>query len=169
MLKLVGTLLIVFAPAASAISIKKEAERKRAPNFELNDQAGQVVRLADYAGKVVLLDFWATWCVPCKASMPWFNEFVKQYDPVGFAVIGVSMDGGGWDTVRPFIEKMGITYPIVLGTKRVAYLYGDVEELPLAFLIDREQRVAAIHSGAASRKEFEKAVRALLQSPRGRR
>jgi peroxiredoxin len=158
-------LLLALAPEAFGIGLRKEADRKRAPDFELKDQAGQTVRLADFAGKVVLLDFWATWCGPCKASMPWFNDFAIQYGPEGFAVIGISMDAGGWPAVKQFIEKMRINYPIVLGNKRVAYLYGDVESLPLAFLIDREQRVAAIHVGAASRKEFDKAIRTLLQVP----
>jgi peroxiredoxin len=149
--------------AASAISLKKEAERKRAPDFELKDAEGKVVRLSDYAGKVVLLDFWATWCGPCKSSIPWMIELSEKYKADGFAVIGVSMDEDGWPAVKPFMEKMKITYPILLGNKRVAYLYGDVEALPLAFFVDRNQRVAAIHPGAASRKEFEKTVQALLE------
>jgi len=155
--------MMFWVGAASAISLKKEAERKRAPDFELKDAEGRVVRLSDYAGKVVLLDFWATWCVPCRDSIPWMIELSEKYKADGFAVIGVSMDEGGWRAVKPFLEKMKITYPILLGSKRVAYLYGDVETLPLAFFVDRNQRVAAIHAGAASRKDYEKSIRTLLE------
>jgi peroxiredoxin len=154
---------MLWVGAASAVTLKKEAVRKRAPDFELKDAEGKAVRLSDYVGKVVLLDFWATWCGPCKSSIPWMIEFSEKYKEDGFVVIGVSMDEDGWPVVKPFMEKMKITYPILLGNKRVAYLYGDVESLPLAFFVDRNQRVAAIHPGAASRKEYEKIVHALLE------
>jgi peroxiredoxin len=146
----------------SAITPKKQAERKRAPDFELKDSRGSVVRLSDYAGRVVLVDFWATWCVPCKTSMPWFNELAEKHRDAGLTVIGISIDQDGWDVVNPFIDMMRVTYPIAIATKRVTYLYGDVESVPLAFFIDRDQRVAAIHSGDAKKKDFEKIVNILL-------
>lgn len=155
---------VVWATPAGAVSLKKEAQRKRAPDFELQDAEGNAVRLSAYKGKVVLLDFWATWCTPCKASMPWMNELSKKYAGEGLVVIGVSMDTEGWPVVKPFVEKMQIAYPILLGTPRVAYLYGDVDSLPLAFFVDRSQRVAGIHLGAASRKDFEKTIRLLLDA-----
>jgi peroxiredoxin len=156
---------VTAAPPALSITLKKEAARKRAPDFELKDHEGRSVRLSDYAGKVVLLDFWATWCGPCKSSMPWFVELSKKYEADGLVVIGVSMDEGGWDVVKPFIETMKITYPVVIGTPRVAYLYGDVDSLPLAFFIDRNQRVAAIHLGPPGKKDFEKTIQRLLEFP----
>lgn len=153
------------ADSAYAIELKKEAQRKRAPAFELPDQNGATVRLADMRGKVVLVDFWATWCGPCRESIPWFNEFAAKYGAEGFAILGISMDQDGWAAVKPFMEKMRVAYPVLLGNKRVKYLYGDVEELPLAFFIDRAGRVAAIHPGAGSRKNYEKTIKSLLAEP----
>jgi peroxiredoxin len=163
---LVFAALLLAAIPAYAINIKKESDRKRAPDFELKTSDGKSVRLSDYEGKVVLLDFWATWCAPCRNSMPWLNELHAKYESEGLTLLGISMDADGWTVVKPFVEKLEIKYPILLGNPRVAYLYGDVEELPLAFFVDRNQRIAAIHLGAASRKEFEKIIKALLERPR---
>lgn len=162
-----ATLSILGVAHLSAITLKKETDRKKAPDFELKDSQGQVVRLSDYAGRVILLDFWATWCVPCKSSMPWFDELSKKYQVAGLTVLGVSIDSEGWDAVKPFLDKIRITYPIVVATQRVTYLYGDVDTVPLAFFIDRNQRVAAIHLGEASRKEFENTIKVLLAAPVG--
>ncbi len=152
----------MFAIGLPAANLIPHGARKKAPQFELASSDGQMVRLADYAGQVVLVDFWATWCGPCKSSIPWMAEMSKQLGSEGLRVVGVSMDEQGWSAVKPFLEKMPIPYPVVLGNKRVAYLYGDIDALPVAFFIDRNQRVAAIHLGAASRKDFEKTVRTLL-------
>jgi cytochrome c biogenesis protein CcmG/thiol:disulfide interchange protein DsbE len=97
--------------------------------------------------------------------MPWFNELADKYREAGLTIIGISIDQDGWDVVNPFIDKMGVTYPIALSTNRVAYLYGEVDSVPLAFFIDRNQRVAAIHSGEAKRKDFEKIINVLLAEP----
>ncbi len=134
-------------------AVKADKDRKAAPNFTLKDVNGDKVQLADYKGKVVLLDFWATWCGPCKIEIPWFMEFEQQYKNKGFAVLGVSMDDDGWSVVKPYLEKLKVNYRIVLGNDKVGELYGGVDSLPTTFLIDREGRIASTHVGLAGGKE----------------
>src|SRR5213593_1979544 len=152
-------------PVKAASSTKSDKERKAAPEFELKDADGKTVRLSDYKGKVVLLDFWATWCGPCKIEIPWFIQFERQYKDHGFAVIGVSMDEEGWTVVKPFVSELAINYRILQGNDSTAQLYGGVDALPTTFLIDREGRIGATHVGLSSKKDFENGIEELLQAP----
>jgi thiol-disulfide isomerase/thioredoxin len=129
----------------------------------LKDADGRTVRLSDYKGKVVLLDFWATWCGPCKIEIPWFMEFERKYKDRAFAVIGVAMDDEGWEVVKPFIADMGINYRIVQGSDMIAQLYGGVQALPTTFLLDRQGKVASVHVGLASKRDFEDGIEKLLE------
>ncbi len=147
--------------------VKDEEKRQTAPDFALKDVDGKTVHLTDYRGKVVLLDFWATWCGPCKMEIPWFMEFERKYKDRGFAVLGVSMDDDGWQAVKPFIQEIGMNYRVMLGNERTGDQYGGIEALPTAFLIDREGRVAAEHIGVSSRKEFEDGIEKLLEAAAG--
>lgn len=162
---LFAAFVLVGITALHADFIKNENKRKRAPEFELPDSAGATVRMSDYKGKVVLLDFWATWCVPCKTEIPWFIEFAEKYKNDGLVVLGVSMDKEGWPVVKPFVESLKVNYPVLLGQKRTQYLYGDFQGLPVTFVVDRDQRVAGIHVGLARKKELEDQIRKLLQLP----
>ncbi|MCC6861387.1 MAG: redoxin domain-containing protein [Bryobacterales bacterium] len=146
-----------------ATSLKPAAERKAAPDFTLKDAYGRPLKLSDYKGKVVLLDFWATWCGPCKIEIPWFMEFERKYKDQGFAVIGVAMDDEGWEVVNPFVSDLGINYRIVQGSDSVAQLFGGIEALPTTFLIDRTGRIAAMHVGLASKGDFEDGIRQLVE------
>ena len=137
--------------------------RKAAPDFTLSDSKGASVRLSDYNGRVVLLDFWATWCHGCNIEIPWYMEFQQKYKDKGLAVIGVAMDDDGWKSVRPFFDEKKINYMIVVGNEGLAKEYG-VNALPVTLLIDRNGKIAESHAGMVDKKSFEKEIRTLLQS-----
>jgi cytochrome c biogenesis protein CcmG/thiol:disulfide interchange protein DsbE len=132
-----------------------------APDFALEDAAGNNLRLSDYRGKVVLLNFWATWCPPCQVEIPWFEEFARTYANQGFEVVGVSVDEDGWKSVKPFMEKLQISYPMVLADEGVAKQYG-ADNVPVTFLISREGRVAAKHLGIVNKSDYETGIVQLL-------
>jgi cytochrome c biogenesis protein CcmG/thiol:disulfide interchange protein DsbE len=160
-------LLAVFSPGSrtvkSAPPVKPVADRKPAPEFTLKDADGKTVHLEEYKGKVVLLDFFATWCGPCKIEIPWFMEMERRNKDKGFSVLGVSMDDEGWEVVKPFLAGLGVNYRVVIGNDATAQIYGGVDALPTTFLIDRNGRIAAIHIGLASKKVFEDGIEQLLQ------
>ncbi|MGH9659690.1 MAG: TlpA disulfide reductase family protein [Bryobacteraceae bacterium] len=136
-------------------------DRALAPDFTLKDVHGADLQLSDFRGRVVLLNFWATWCKPCEAEIPVLVEFHKKFRGRGFAVIGVSMDEDGWQTVTPFLERHGVNYPIAIGDEQVAQRYG-VEKMPITLLIDRAGRIAARHEGVVSRSTHEDQILKLL-------
>ncbi len=148
-------------------AVKPEKDRKAAPDFTLKDANGRVVKLSDYRGKVVLLNFWATWCGPCKIEIPWFMEFEQTYKDRGFAVLGVSMDEDGWETVKPYIADKKVNYRVVLGDDTVGNLYGGIESLPTTFLIDQSGRVASVHIGLVSKKDYSTEIDHMMQKPEG--
>jgi cytochrome c biogenesis protein CcmG/thiol:disulfide interchange protein DsbE len=144
--------------------VKPDKDRKTAPAFTLKDADGKKVSLADYRGKVVLLDFWATWCGPCQLEIPWFVDLQRKNKDRGFTVLGVSMDDDGWDAVSPFLKRLGVNYRVLLGDDVTAQLYGGVDALPTTFLIDRAGRIAAVYVGLSDRRDFEDGVEELLQT-----
>ncbi len=150
------------ATQAQRSSVKPESQRRKAPDFALRDADGKLVRLSDYRGKVVLLNFWATWCGPCRFEIPWFIEFERMHKHRGFAVLGISMDEDGWDVVKPYIRRLGVNYRILMGDDMVAQLYGGVDALPTTFLIDREGRIAGVHVGLVSKSRYERDLAELL-------
>lgn len=152
------------APTVKA-AMKPDSDRKPAPDFTLKDSNGASVKLSDYKGKVVVLDFWATWCGPCKIEIPWFVEFEQTYKDRGFAVLGVSMDEDGWDAVKPYIQERKVNYRVLLGNDQVGELYGGVNSLPTTFLIDRAGKIAKIHVGLETNKDgFKDEIIKLLDS-----
>src|SRR5438067_2023351 len=152
-------------PVKKTAAVKEDNQRKHAPDFALKDANGQVVHLADYKGKVVLLDFWATWCGPCVIEIPWFTEFERKYKDRGFEVVGVSMDDDGWKAITPFVAKKKMNYRVLLGDDKTGDQFGGLEALPTTFVIDRGGRIASVHVGLASKKDFEDAIEKLLEAP----
>jgi len=151
--------------AVKAATLKPEKERKTAPDFRLKDADGRVVHLSDYRGKVVIVDFWATWCGPCRIEIPWFMDLQRRDKDRGFEVLGVAMDDEGWEVVKPFVADLKMNYRVVVGDDATSQLYGGVDALPTTFLIDREGKIAAVHVGLASRRDFEDGIEELLGSP----
>jgi peroxiredoxin len=146
-----------------AANLKVDKYRQAAPDFALKDGDGKTVRLSDYKGKVVLLDFWETSCGPCRTEIPWFTEMERTRKDRGFAVLGVAMDENGWEDVKPFLAEMKVNYRVVIGDDATTTAYGGVEAVPTTLLIDRQGKIAAIHIGLAGREEFEDGVDALLR------
>src|SRR5581483_2950740 len=150
-------------PVQSAKTLK---DRKPAPDFTLTDASGQYVKLSNYKGKVVLLNFWATWCCPCTLEIPWFEQFEQQYKSKGFEVVGVSMDEDGWGVIKPYIAEHKVNYRILLGNDTVGQLYGGVDSLPTTFIIDRDGRFAfPPHVGLAEKNEYLNEIQTLLGVP----
>jgi thiol-disulfide isomerase/thioredoxin len=126
-----------------------------APDFALTSLDGRTLKLSDFRGKAVLLNFWATWCEPCKIEMPWFVELEKKYGPQGLAVLGVAMDDASPKEIAEFAGKLGVNYPILLGKEEVGTAYGGVQYLPTTFYIGRDQKIMNRVFGLVSRSEIE--------------
>jgi peroxiredoxin len=133
-----------------------------APDFTLQSLEGHAVHLSDYRGKGVLLNFWATWCQPCKMEMPWFVELQKQYGPLGLQVVGVAMDDASPEEIGKFAKELGVNYPILLGKESVGDAYGGVQFLPETFFINREGKVVDKVFGLKSRSEIEESIKKSL-------
>jgi thiol-disulfide isomerase/thioredoxin len=131
--------------------------------FALNDHLGRRVELSQYKGKVILLDFWATWCGPCKVEMPHFVEFQEQYGKDGLQIIGVSVDDTP-DKLVPFVREMKINYPILqgLGHDDLQEAFGPMVGIPLSVMISRDGRICATHAGLTGKDVFEREIKALL-------
>jgi thiol-disulfide isomerase/thioredoxin len=150
-------------PEATAAQICQPAGEMADLNFTLKDMNGADVTLADYAGSVILLDFWATWCGPCKIEIPGFVELYDRYGPEGFIPLGSSVDDPV-DRLHLFAEEFGMDYPVLVGDGRddVKEAFGPLIGFPTTYVIARDGTVCAKHVGFAPREEFEAAIRALL-------
>jgi thiol-disulfide isomerase/thioredoxin len=125
-----------------------------APDFELPELDGKKLKLSDLRGKAVLLNFWATYCGPCKIEMPWFVELQKEYGPQGFQIVGVAMDDASTEDIAKFAKEMGVNYPILLGKESVGESYGGVGVLPTTYFIGRDGKLIAREFGLQSRSVF---------------
>jgi peroxiredoxin len=133
-----------------------------APDFALESLDGKTVHLSDFRGKGVLLNFWATWCQPCKIEMPWFAELQKQYGPQGLQIVGVAMDDASPKEIGEFAHDLGVNYPILVGKEAVGDAYGGVQFLPATFYIGRDGRVVDKVFGLKGRGEIEENIKKAL-------
>ena len=146
------------------IKLVGDVHNMPAPDFELPTLDGRKVKLSDFRGQAVLLNFWATWCPPCKIEMPWFVDMQKQYGKDGLVVLGVAMDDTESAKIAEFAHEMGVNYPVLLGTDQVSDDYGDVRSLPTTFYIDRNGTIVAKSIGLLGRQEIEDDVKKALSA-----
>jgi thiol-disulfide isomerase/thioredoxin len=145
------------APAPAA-----QATLKVAPDFELKDVEGKPYRFSDAKGTVRLVDFWATWCAPCREEIPMFKDLHAAYGPKGFNLVGIAMDDEGVEKVKPYVEELKIPYLTLIGDDEVVDAFGGVVGFPTKFLVDREGRIVESWVGEVPRAVLEKKIQALL-------
>jgi thiol-disulfide isomerase/thioredoxin len=159
------------AQGTSAVNETSIASGGSAPNVTIEDIDGHDVTLAQYKGKVVLVNFWATWCEPCRTEIPWMIEFQQKYSPRGFTILGVSMDEEGKKVVAPFLEKErfdvngqkeAMNYPILLGNDNISNQFGGIIGLPTSMLFSRDGKKMRTIVGLINHDEIEKAIESLL-------
>ncbi|MFB0528022.1 MAG: peroxiredoxin family protein, partial [bacterium] len=142
-----------------------EKEWGNAPDFTLPDLEGNSLTLSDFRGKVIILNFWATWCPPCRTEIPDFVQLYEKYKDEGLLIIGVNLDGGDSRAVKQFSENYRINYPIVLGNVDVTQDYGGIRGIPTTFIIDKKGNIKEKYVGYQPRATFEDAVERLLEIP----
>ena len=134
------------------------AASKPAPNFVLKKANGESLELKSLKGKVVVINFWATWCGPCRAEIPGMLQVYDKLKGKGLEIVGVSLDRPGFSVVSPFVEKMKIVYPVVLGDDKTVEAYGNIQAIPTTFVVDRKGNLVEEHTGSVTREQFEKLV-----------
>ena len=133
-----------------------------APDFTLPTIDGKQLKLSDYKGKVVIIDFWATWCPPCRKGIPDLIELKKKYGSKGLEVIGISLDTDTKAQVAGFAKTQGMNYPVVYGNQTVAQLYGGIEAIPTSFVIDKQGKIVASYQGLMPSSTYESHIKKLL-------
>lgn len=163
---LIPIILLLLGVALFSLSgfgkIKGQSSSSPAPDFALPDLEGKTVRLSDFKGKVIILDFWATWCPPCVHEIPHFIELYEQYKESGFQMIGIAIQSGSESNIRQFVEKHGINYLILMGNREITREYGNINAIPTTFLIDRQGRIVQKYIGYRDKEVFENQLKSLL-------
>ena len=147
---------------------------KAAPGFALEDLSGKTVSLESYKGKAVLVNFWATWCAPCKIETPWLVELRDQYASQGFEILGISTEGDGvgkddmsaWNkdkaAIKKSVDQMHMQYPVLINGDSISEQYGGLDELPMSFFVDRTGKVVAVEMGLTSKSNLEANIKKAL-------
>jgi cytochrome c biogenesis protein CcmG/thiol:disulfide interchange protein DsbE len=161
-MKLLISLLVAIGFALPQVNRVEAQSKLKAPNFTLKTAEGKVYELSKLKGKVVIVNFWATWCGPCRVEIPDFIEVYKKHKDKGVEIIGISVDEDGWDVVRPFIKKNGINYPIVMQDERVSRDYGGISAIPTTFIVDKEGYVVFGRAGVLTKAQLESRLKPLL-------
>jgi len=158
---LVAALVMLPGGRAAAAACPESSPAKL--DFTLTSLTGDEVALEDFAGKVILLDFWATWCAPCKVEIPWFIDFYERYQAQGLQVVGVAVDDTA-EVLQRYADQIGMNYPVLLGLGRddVTEAYQPMPGLPTTFIIDREGSICMRHTGLGDREMFEAQIEELL-------
>lgn len=130
----------------------------------LADQHGAPLHFANFSGRVLLVNYFATWCEPCRAEVQWLNDFQAKYNQAGLSVLAVSLDEGGWPTVKPFLLQNAVGYPVVLHHPNLQQRFGEVTSIPTSILIDRSGAIHSIHTGRTSKESLESQIRNLLSA-----
>jgi len=140
-----------------------EKEWGNAPDFTLSDLEGKSLTLSEFRGKVIILNFWATWCPPCRREIPDFIDLYRNYKDKGLIILGINLDAGDIRSVKRFSEEYGINYPVVIGNDSVTQDYGGIRAIPTTFIIDKKGDIREKYVGYQPRATFEKAVKNLLE------
>jgi peroxiredoxin len=160
---LIGVVTLYYVNNSPSAPLRYSASsdtKQDAPGFTLTDIDGRPVSLSDYRGKVVILDFWAPWCPPCKREIPDLVSLQNQYASTGLQVIGIGLDGA--DNVASFVRQNGVNYPVMVGDDEITGLYGGIRGIPTTFLIDKEGKIGKKFEGLTSRAAFEAAIKKFL-------
>jgi len=153
--KTLACVLLILMEAGFLGACQGKTGAAKAPDFMLLNLKNEVITLSDYKGKVVLINFFATHCPPCRLEIPDFVRLQNHYGSRGFVVIGISVDRDGKNILPGFVKALKINYPVLLATSRVIKNYGNVYALPASFLIDRDHRIIKHYIGMVSRDELE--------------
>ncbi len=155
-MRILSVLLLALTLAAAG------SAQQKAPNFKVQAADGSTIELAKLKGKVVVLNYWATWCGPCRMEIPGFVDVYKQYKARGLEIVGVSLDREGWKVVKPYIQKANINYPVVVADENLESAYGQIDAIPTTFVVDKKGNLVDKHVGYMSKADFEQLVKGLL-------
>lgn len=150
---------MIWETSANNHTTQASQTEMKAPNFTLNDIDGNRVQLSDFDGQIRIVDFWATWCPPCKAEIPHFIALAKKYPKV--AILGISLDQGGPKIVKEFAEEYGVNYPMLMANRETVQAFGDIRSIPTTFVIDQQGQIIKKYVGYRSQDVFEKDILAL--------